>query len=731
MTIPVLNSLIPAPRRRALALAVLAALAAVVAPTHAENASELEASVSAGVGVPSGDAADRAIFGQYNGMRDRSTYGLLGFDYDRIDQKSGTVVQAAGTQLLLDTRELTLLWKRQGDWRLSARYDELVRRDPYSANTALLGGGSTTPQVQYLTGGAGSGGTYDFETRRKGFGLGLAKWFGSDIELALDMRSEKKTGSRLSGIGMLCPPPSCSGTDPSAQGAILMLPEPIDAQHNEVDARLSYANGPLRLNGGYYGSFYRNANGSMSATLPGTLNNPLNAAIPVSAGLRTLMGQPIALAPDNDAHRFDIGGTWAFSPTTRANFKLAQTRATQNQDFASAGLSGAPAGVASLNGKVDTLLGQVGISARPLPALTLVAESRYDDKDDKTPLAPYTVEGGWSFTNRVYSQTRWRNKLQASYRFAGSYQATLGVDQESIDRGTYTATSAARGISAWRQDTDELSWRAELRRQMTTNFSGALSVITSKRDGSIWMRPVSTGGVVEVPDPAALGPSAIYSPTLADRKRDKVRLMGHWQALDNLSLQFTAEQGKDAYTTPTAYALRDTKMSFYSLDASYVLSEDWSLNGYLSQGTQKLNQARPAGYVLAFDNTSVNLGLGVSGKVSEKLLVGGGLSYADDKSVYAQSLDAGAGLSSAQLLTATGGLPDVLFRLTELKLYGRYELSKASALRVDAILQRVKTTDWGFGFGGVPFLYSDNTTITQQQLQNVTYFGLTYSYTWR
>lgn len=730
MTIRNLNSLIPAPRRGALALAVLAAFA-VAGPVHAEEGSSAEGSVSVGVGVPSGDAADRAIFGQYNGMRDRSAYGLLGFDYDRRDDKTGLVVQATGTQLLLDTRELALLWKRQGDWRLTARYDELVRRDPYSANTGLLGAGSALPQVQYLSGGAGSGGTYDFETRRKAFGLGLAKWFGSDVELALDLRSERKTGARASGIGMLCPPPSCAGTDPSAQGAILMLPEPIDARHSEVDARLSYANGPLRLTGGYYGSFYRNDNGAMAATLPGTLNNPLNAAIPVSAGLRALLGQPIALAPDNDAHRFDIGGTWAFSPTTRANFKLAQTRATQNQDFAAAGLSGAPAGVGSLNGKVSTLLGQVGISARPQPALTLIAESRYDDKDDKTPLAPYTVEGGWNFTNRVYSQTRWRNKLQASYRFAGTYQATLGVDQESIDRGTYTATSAARGISAWRQDTDELSWRAELRRQMTTSFSGALSVITSKRDGSIWMRPVSTGGVTEVPDPATLGPAAIYSPTLADRKRDKIRLFGNWQALDDLSLQFTVEQGKDAYTTPTSYALRDTRMSLYSLDATYALSEDWSLTGYLSRGGQKLNQARPAGYVLAYDNTSVNLGLGLNGKVSEKLRIGGNLSYADDRSVYAQSLDAGAGLSSAQLLAATGGLPDILFRQTELRLFGRYELSVASALRVDAIYQRVKTTDWGFGYGGVPFLYSDNTTLNQQQLQNVTYLGLSYSYAWR
>ncbi len=51
------------------------------------------------------------------------------------------------------------------------------------------------------------------------------------------------------------------------------------------------------------------------------------------------------------------------------------------------GLTGAPAGVSSLGGVMDTNLAQFGLTARPMPGLTLLANVRYEDKNDKTPLA--------------------------------------------------------------------------------------------------------------------------------------------------------------------------------------------------------------------------------------------------------------------------------------------------------------------------------------------------------
>ncbi len=106
------------------------------------------------------------------------------------------------------------------------------------------------------------------------------------------------------------------------------------------------------------------------------------------------------------------------------------------------------------------------------------------------------------------------------------------------------------------------------------------------------------------------------------------------------------------------------------------------------------------------------------------------MSYLNDKSVYAQSLDVSATGANAALLAATGGLPDIRFQRTEVRLFGKYALSKRSSMRLDGIYQRVKFDDWAYDYNGLPFTFSDNTTLSLQQVQNVTFVGLTYVYTW-
>ena len=93
------------------------------------------AAVSAGIGVSSGDAADRALFGQYNGLRTHGTVGLFGVEYSWRDPLTGNVVLLEGTDLLLETRELGVRWKHPGDWKLGADYSELVRYDPLSTGS--------------------------------------------------------------------------------------------------------------------------------------------------------------------------------------------------------------------------------------------------------------------------------------------------------------------------------------------------------------------------------------------------------------------------------------------------------------------------------------------------------------------------------------------------------------------------------------------------------------------
>jgi len=724
-------------RKSTLAIALLATLG----PAYAQT-SEMEASVSAGIGGVTGEQADRALFGQYNGLRKDGPYGLFDVYYSRRNAATGSLVEFEGLNLGLETRELNFLWKRQGDWKFTANYGELVRYDPYTINTGLLGAGSTTPEVVHLGAGPGTGSDLDLKTKRTSLGVAFSKWFASGLQLDVSLKSEKKEGARLFGIGMNCPSAYALGCGPttgaSAGSAVLLLPEPIDANHGQIEARLNYADGKLQLSAGYYGSFYDNANATMNPRIPGSLNGPLGNLLPLSSGLQSILSLPVALPPDNQAHHFDLTGNYAFTPTTRANFKLAYAQATQKQDFAGAGLSGAPAGVANLDGRVDTTLAQVGISARPMPKLTLLAEARYEDRDDKTPIALYNqvndAQGNpiYTFTNRNLPYTKTRGKLQATYQFTSEYQGSVGAAYEKIDRGTFTPTSAVSGISALRSETEETGFNIELRRRMTETFSGSIRLETTDRNGSNWLVPNSGLGVTEVTGPTTTfnSATAILMPTLADRRRDKAKLLASWQPTEALSLQFDAEGGEDQYKG-SDQGLRSTRMNLFSIDFNYAFSDAWSLNGYASTGTQTLNQSRPAGYILAFDNTSTNFGLGVIGKPNEKIDLGASLSFADDKSVYAQTLDATANAGSVALLAATGGLPDIVFRSTELRLFGKYALTKASALRLDVTYLRAKWNDWAYGYNGVPFRFSDNTTVTLRPEQDVTYVGFTYIYAWR
>ena len=706
------------------------ALAAAFFPAQAQT-KVVETIVTFGVGAVDGSRSERAQFGQYFGLTsDSNAFATLGIDYTLRDEESASWVDLLGSNLLGDTRELSLVVKKPGDWKFKADYGELVYQDPLTIKTGLLGVGSTTPQVVRTPAGAGD--DLDLTTKRTGLGLGFAKWITPDLQFEVELKTEKKEGSRLFGVGMTCPSPVAPGcgtsTGIAAGWATLFLPEPIDSNHVQVESRLSYAFEKLRIHLGYYGSFFSNNNATLK---PGSLNNPLGTLMPLSSGLQSVLSQPVVLAPDNQAHQLDLSGIYNFSNTTSGTFKLGYSRATQDDGFAGIG----PAGRSGLGGEVVTTLAKLGISSRPIPKLSLQADLRHENKDDNTPTALYNVVGASSWTNRSLSSRKTNARLVANWQFSSDYRGSIGANYEAIDRGVFTSSSKINGVSALREDTQEMGLNAELRRRMSENFSGAIGISSSRRDGSNWLKPNSGNGVTEVTnaiDPATgFLSTSIFMPTLADRQRDKIKLFADWQAAKDLALQFSAEGGTDSFSLPTAYGLQKTHMDQFSVDLNYEVSSSWVLNAYASKGTQTFNQSRPAGYVMEFDNTSIGAGFGFTGKLMSQLVVGGSLSFGEDESAYAQSLDFLAGSDSIALLTATGGLPNIVYRQTSLKFFGRYALDKQSSVRVDFVHQRSSYNDWAWGYNGVPFTYSDGTTVSQKQDQSVSVIGVTYTYQWQ
>jgi MtrB/PioB family decaheme-associated outer membrane protein len=722
-----------------------------------------ESWVSVGLRAFAGDNP-RPLFGEYNGMRDDDLYGLFDFDITKLNDETGTWTNFQGTNLGLSDRELRFLQQKQGNWKYSLEYSELERIYPRTINTGLQGAGTTTPTVNVLA-APGTGSDLELSTKRKAFTFAADKWFTPAFQFEFSFKNEDKDGDRLFGKGFTCPSgaaPSPTCTTMAAgvnQWALLLLPEPINSNTKQFEGKLNFVSGKLALSGGYYGSFYTNDNGTLTPTINGTLINPLGAptAAP-NAGLYGILQLPMALPPDNQAHQFYVSGTYGFTPTTRATFKLAYTHATQDDDFAGKGLTGAPAGVTNYGGRVDTTLAQVGMTMRPMPKLSLNANLRYEDREDKSPLQPYNIEGVNRFVNGTYSLRKAAGKLEGTYKLPSNFSGTLGVDYEYIDRGQLSSPEcidlgdgsclgdSVAGLSGLRAKTYETSYRAELRRSME-NVTGAISYIHSDRDGSSWLKPLAlpaTGVIEGNPDPACVPPPApavnpcIYNRTgifpsiFMDRKRDKVKLSADWSVTEQVSLQFVVEDARDDYTAPTTKGLQSGSMRLYSIDASWALSEAWKLRGYWSLGDQTIDVDHSTGYMADLRNRNETVGLGVVGRATRRLEVGADVTYLVDSNRYGQTLDQNASAANRAFLAQSGGLPNVTFRQTTLKLFGKYAVQKNADIRVDYVHQHTDLEEWTWGYNGVPFLYSDNTTVSLVDAhENVDFIGVAFIYKWQ
>lgn len=718
--------------RKLIGLAILSAFSLA----HAEEELDIarmtrpESSVSLGAGIVSGNGKDRALFGTYNGLLDHRAYGLVDVNMINRDEASGTWTIVHGSNLGLDNRELGFSQQRQGAWKYFVDYSEMIRHDPRTINTGMLGAGSTTPSVVRLA-APGAGSDIDLKQKRRAIAVGGDKWITPNLQFELNFKNEDKNGARLWGNGFTCTSaaaPGCLGPTATRTGwALLLVPEPIKTNTKQVEARLNFATDKLAVSAGYYGSFFSNANGNLTPTIPGTLNNALGNPLPLNTGLQAILGLPIALPPDNQAHQLYLSGNYAFTPKARATFKYAYSHATQNDSFIGNGLGGAPAGRTNLGGEVNSTLAQMGLTMRPVAKLSLLANLRHEDKDDKTPIDLYNVEGATRFTNSNLSSRKLSGKVEASYQLLATTRATLGVDYQSVKRDLPPSSNTVAGLSGLRGKTEETGYRAELRQRVGDDLSGSLAYVSSRRTGSDWYN-VATKAVDASLDNST---TAVFPMSLMDRKRDKWRLSADWSPTERLSLQIFAEDGTDRYPMETMRGLQDTGMSLFSIDATWSVTDNWKLAGYASHGRQVLHVNHSTGYVASLKNSTQTFGIALTGTPTERLQVGADLSYTNERDRYDQALAPALSAANRAFLVASGGLPDVVYRLTALKLFGKYAVDKNSDVRFALIHQRARLNEWSWDNNGVPFAYSDNTTVSMNPNQNVTFFGVNYIYRWQ
>lgn len=378
-------------------------------------------------------------FGEYNGLEKKGTTANIGFDLKgggAYDSKDATRFRITGTDLGLETRDLSVEYGQQGKFRINFGYDELLRNRSDSYQTPYSGAGSNfltlpsswlkpvVPQNNNLTQTAsgqnfrgldptagtanglvaasstsvvaGAGTTVvpnaatlatlaairaadpfnnvNLYTKRSKYDAGFGFTINSQWDIKASASHEDKKGYKPMGTV------SSQINEFSAT-----IPDLIDQDHDQYNLSLNFKNDKSFLTAAYYGSLFKNHVSSM--TWEDT--NLAGSAPSVFATLSS--------APSNQFHQFDLTGGYDFSKTTRLTAYGSYARNTQNDTFlgtASAQNNQLAFGLptSSLNGLVVTKAFNLKLNSKPITGLNLTGAYKYDDRDNRTPINTYLFQ---------------------------------------------------------------------------------------------------------------------------------------------------------------------------------------------------------------------------------------------------------------------------------------------------------------------------------------------------
>jgi len=664
---------------------IVAALAAVPGRGAAQQAQ------TSTIEVGPSDVSDGSFkAGEYNGL-ERQGANAIG----NVDLRGGTAGynstgllrwRVKGNDLGLETRSLTAEAAAQGRFRVSVGYDELRRnrsdtfQSPYDGaggNVLTLpsswivptvAGSSTTSTAVNLTSARGlfapiGNAAYlnaatnsttmgalltptsaqiaqvlaaatadvplfrnvDVFTKRRRFDAALSYNFDTKWGVDASFRPEHKDG--LKPMGTVS---RNTGADMST-----IIPDVVDADHNQVNMLLHYTGAKTFAQAGYYASMFRNNVPFMSwqnwATPTGVVNT-------------------ISSAPGNDFSQITATAGATLTPRTKIVANGSYGRSTQNDAFL-VDPTTPVVPVSSLNGLVVTTAFSAKLTAAPVRKLNVAAGYRYDDRDNRTAVNIYqygdageAVAANANFAagpgnplgavlaqnanaNRPYSRRLNQVTADADYALMKGEWIRTTYEFEKIDRACPGSWIDCADADTTREHTFRAEWRAFTAGEFSARVNYAYSSRRAPNyNENAFLALVPYAGV----SPAAAiggatalsfmagngwtgwGPAAGYAATtgnsnvffpsnnalanamyannnriselpgmrryyVADRDRNKVRTLLTWQASDALSLQGGVDLNRDLYPNST-YGVQRSRGVAANVDGTYALADDLSVN---------------------------------------------------------------------------------------------------------------------------------------------------------
>ncbi len=498
------------------ALLGMAHISSTQAADTAANPETLEltqhsSSVEVGVGYV-GSSSFKA--GEYNGLQKDGAYGVGNVDLRggaSYDSEDATRWRVQANDLGLDSRDLSVEYGKQGDFRVHLDYDEIRRNRSDSYQTPYQGTGSktlslpgnwvipvvprisgTTPNARGLSPDvaaspaivagvptAPSGANLatsnaliaadapafhevDLATKRKRTDVGFSVLVDPRWELKADFRHEDKNGLKPMGVSS-----RQTGGDISN-----IIPDLIDQSTEQVDVAMHYTGDHSFMQLGYYGSFFSNHVDGMTWQNWGKLTAPNS--------------NTISSAPSNDFHQLNFTGGYDFTRNTRLVVDAALGRSTQNEHLMSDATTPVVP-VSTANAVVESKTLSLKLTGRATPDLQLAAVYKYDARENHTPvntfqfsdsnqpIAPLNSFNGAVVAQNANANTPYSKRvnklgLDADYRLAKGQAVKAGYEYQGTDRwcdGSWISCVEAA-------NTEDNILRLEYRNNTIENLSGRI-----------------------------------------------------------------------------------------------------------------------------------------------------------------------------------------------------------------------------------------------------------------
>ena len=524
------------------------------------------------------------------------------------------------------------------------------------------------------------------------------------------------------------------------QGDLVYFPEPVNYDTDTYSARLSYESDRLQARATYVFSQFTDNNLSFNAldpfpgfktplTLSGAQGvgasgggNQLTSADTLASGAKVRAAY--ALPPSNSAHQFKGEVAYNVTPTTRINGNVAYSIELQNEAFAPMTLNGNSTSIPglptnSLDGRVQTVFGNVAITSHPISGLDLRASYTIDDRDNETLRhiinfiendRVSTNSGAWTTGSITapWSTVIQTGHLEGSYRIIPQLKATAGFEYENRTR-TFTESNHSKetkefarlNSDLWGWGDASLGYTHSVRR--ADNFCGTCG----------WL---------------SLGHSEnqnnLQSYNLASRTRDEIKATLTEQPMDDLSIGFVGKFYNNNYPN-TIVGMTNSHNLEAGVDVAYQATKDITAHAFYNfeeiffdqRGLQSPSTAPTFNNPLWKAGTTNHVhtaGLDATWQATDEWKVGANynLSYGNTAYLIADGngivLNAGqmtgANLAT-QLLYKIVPLPDVKSILNSVTVHAEWDFRQNMSLWMGYTYERFISNDW---VNGIPSTFYGN-----------------------